>query len=49
MKTNEAMHGRAFMYFALEASVVLILAAVQVTTVHAMFRNRRGHQGFLGA
>lgn len=49
MKTNQAMYGRAFMYFALEASVVFILAAVQITTVHVMFRNRRGNQGFLGA
>ena len=48
MVTNETIHFRAFLYFAVEACVILLLAAVQVLTVHLMFRNHRAGKGILG-
>jgi hypothetical protein len=47
MVTNETIHFRAFLYFAVEACVILLLAAVQILTVRLMFRNRAG-KGVLG-
>lgn len=48
MVTNETIHKRAFLYFAVEACVILLLAGVQVLTVHLMFRSRRATKTFVG-
>jgi hypothetical protein len=48
MQTNKTIHRRAFMYFLVEACVILMLGAVQITTVHVMFRNHKVGKGILG-
>jgi hypothetical protein len=48
MKTNESLHRRAGVYAAVEASVLLCLAAVQIATIHIMFRHHRAGKGIIG-
>eukprot|EP01025_Chloroclados_australasicus_P029720 TRINITY_DN29694_c0_g1_i1.p2 TRINITY_DN29694_c0_g1~~TRINITY_DN29694_c0_g1_i1.p2 ORF type:complete len:244 (-),score=23.63 TRINITY_DN29694_c0_g1_i1:185-916(-) len=47
-ETSTSTHDRARFYACMEVGVILLLTAVQVGTIHLMFRKHKSHRGLLG-